>query len=320
MSEFSAEEKYPAVGFSYADNEPAFLFSSVHPKTVQRHFDWMKEYGIDGVFLQRFLVGLDDKSMGTVLQNVRRSADSTGRAYAICYDLSGMKADRIYEKITNDWKQLVDSERILEDKMYLHHRGKPVLFIWGFYSDRFSAELANKLIDFFTVDSPYKTSLIGGCQWNWRTDRDSEWGKAFRRLPIISPWNVGNFQTIKGIKYANTNYWKADLDEAKKHGQEYYPVVYPGFSWQNLKGIEAKKQSLPRLQGEFYTKQFDAVAELELNMAYAAMFDEVDEGTALFKVSNSPPTQGFFETLEGLPSDTYLKLTKQGADKLRIKK
>jgi hypothetical protein len=52
-------------------------------------------------------------------------------------------------------------------------------------------------------------------------------------------------------------------------------------------------------------------------MAYVAMFDEVDEGTAIFKVSNSPPTQGRFQTYDGLPSDWYLRLTGEGTKVMR---
>ena len=36
------------------------LYSAVTPKTVQRHFDWMQEHNIDGVFLQHFLTGSDE--------------------------------------------------------------------------------------------------------------------------------------------------------------------------------------------------------------------------------------------------------------------
>jgi len=35
------------------------LYSAVTPKTVQRHFNWMEEHNIDGVFLQHFLTGSD---------------------------------------------------------------------------------------------------------------------------------------------------------------------------------------------------------------------------------------------------------------------
>jgi hypothetical protein len=53
-------------------------------------------------------------------------------------------------------------------------------------------------------------------------------------------------------------------------------------------------------------------------MIYQAMFDEIDEGTAIFKCTNSPPVgESRFVTYEGLPSDHYLWLTGMGARLLR---
>src|SRR5436190_6984586 len=63
LTEYGDEEKYPAPGFTYPDGAQAHLFSSANAKTVDRHFRWMQQYGIDGVFLQRFLVGVGDPSM-----------------------------------------------------------------------------------------------------------------------------------------------------------------------------------------------------------------------------------------------------------------
>ncbi len=48
-------------------------------------------------------------------------------------------------------------------------------------------------------------------------------------------------------------------------------------------------------------------------MAHVAMFDEVDEETGIFKVTNAPPSPGHFTTLEGLTSDLYLRLTGEGS-------
>ena len=54
-------------------------------------------------------------------------------------------------------------------------------------------------------------------------------------------------------------------------------------------------------------------------MLYVAMFDEVDEGTAIFKCTNNPPVGpgAEFANYEGLPSDYYLKLTGRAAKLLR---
>ena len=53
-------------------------------------------------------------------------------------------------------------------------------------------------------------------------------------------------------------------------------------------------------------------------MIYVAMFDEVDEGTAIFKCTNEPPVgTDPFLTYEGLPPDQYLWLTGEGGRLLR---
>lgn len=317
LSDYSPEERFPVPGWSHSQSEPATLFSSAHPKTVQRHFQWMKDYGIDGVFLQRFLVNLNRPSFDRVLSHVRKSATETGRVYALCYDLSGTPAHRIEQRLTEDWKRLVDKEHITQDERYLHHQGRPVVFVWGFFSDRFDAALAHRLINFFHQDNQYRATLVGGCQWHWRRETQSEWAKAFRKLDVISPWNVGNYTVRNSRKWANTGYWQADMTEARTHGAEYLPVVYPGFSWRNLKGPAAARDTIPRLKGEFYWRQFVEAAKLEAKMVYVAMFDEVDEATAIFKVTNHPPRQANFATYDGLPPDWYLRLTGAGTELIR---
>jgi hypothetical protein len=317
LGEYGEDEKYPAPGFTYPDGKLASLFSSANPKTVERHFRWMQQYGIDGVFLQRFLVEAGTPSVDKVLANVRTSAAETGRTYAICYDLSGARADTLFERLVSDWKRLVDDLKVTADDRYLRHNGKPVLFIWGFFDDRFGAALAHRVIDFFKDDPKYAVTLVGGSQWWWRTSKDPEWARAFRRFDVISPWNVGNVTVENGRKDANTGYWKEDVAAARAAGMAYLPVIYPGFAWTNLKGKGAERATIPRRGGEFFWRQFVAASDLGIDMAYVAMFDEVDEGTAVFKVSNAPPTQAHFETLEGLPSDWYLRLTGEGSKLIR---
>ena len=54
-------------------------------------------------------------------------------------------------------------------------------------------------------------------------------------------------------------------------------------------------------------------------MIYVAMFDEIDEGTAIFKTSKFPPgDSGKFVGLEkDIPADYYLYLTGLAAKMLR---
>ena len=317
MSEYAADETFPAPGFTDPDGKAAHLFSSAHPKTVERHFRWMEQYGIDGVFVQRFLVDLGNASTDRVLGHIRAATAETGRVYAVCYDMTDAPKDKLYDRLVEDWKRLVDEQHVTRDDRYLHHGGKPVVFVWGFYSDRFGPALAHRMIDFFKADGRYGATLIGGCQWVWREEKNAEWAKAFRRFDVISPWNVGNLAEEGGRKYAATGHWKDDLAEARRAGIAYLPVIYPGFGWTNLKGKAAVAASARRLGGEFYWRQFAAAGELGMEMAYVAMFDELDEGTAILKVTNTPPTQGKFATYDGLPSDWYLRLTGEGSKLIR---
>ena len=80
-----------------------------------------------------------------------------------------------------------------------------------------------------------------------------------------------------------------------------------------------KLNAIPRRKGEFLWNQFVATQMAGVDTAYIAMFDEIDEGTAIFKCTNHPPVgKGVsFLDYEGLPSDHYLKLTGEGGKLLR---
>jgi hypothetical protein len=111
--------------------------------------------------------------------------------------------------------------------------------------------------------------------------------------------------------------WKKDLEWCKAHGPEYLPVVFPGFSWHN-QHPDAPSDEIPRLKGRFLWKQYVEAKKAGVGMIYQAMFDEMDEGTAVFKCTDDPPVgDSRFLTLEGLPSDHYLWLTGMGGKLLR---
>src|SRR5271169_4478250 len=69
----------------YPNGETAYLYSAFNPDTVMKHFQWMSDYGIDGVFLQRFGTELLDpryfNERNVVTRNVRAGAEAYGRVF-----------------------------------------------------------------------------------------------------------------------------------------------------------------------------------------------------------------------------------------------
>jgi hypothetical protein len=64
---------------------------------------------------------------------------------------------------------------------------------------------------------------------------------------------------------------------------------------------------IPRRGGQFMWAQAIAAKRAGADMLYVAMFDEIDEGTAIFKTDPNPPA-GFL-ALDTPRSDHYLWLT-----------
>ena len=81
----------------------------VQKATVLRHFQWMRDAGIDGVLVQRFTGALRDplilRQSNTVLAHCREGANRYGRTYAVEYDLSGLGAGCV-DTVIDDWRAL----------------------------------------------------------------------------------------------------------------------------------------------------------------------------------------------------------------------
>ena len=96
------------------------------------------------------------------------------------------------------------------------------------------------------------------------------------------------------------------------------PVVFPGFSWHNM-NQGSPLNAIKRAKGAFLKAQYRGHASYGAQCIYQAMFDEIDEGTAIFKCTNTPPTGNgaVFADYEGMPSDTYLKIVGEGKRLIR---
>lgn len=325
LREYDADELF-ATNFEYADGSNAGLFSSYTPKTVERHVRWMKEYGIDGVFVQRFIGAATNNTAvrDRVLDNVRVASEKHGRVFANMYDISGGSNETLIDDIKNDWKHLVDDEKITESTRYLRHRGRPVLAIWGFGvsgrpgSPAQALELTKWLHE--TAPEKYRATVMGGFSSKWRTD--GEWLNAYQSFDLISPWTVGRYADDTGANNYRKNDMEPDLEFCASQDIDYLPVIFPGFSWYNLK--DGTLNQIPRRGGRFFWHQAYNAIDAGCKMIYVAMYDEVDESTAIFKTAENKsqiPTTGTFLTLdadgEKIESDWYLRLMGAATEMIR---
>ena len=329
VSELDPDERY-VTSFVHANGKPAEVYSAFNRKTVVRHFQWMQQYGIDGVFVQRFIGEVSNGAKGlrqfnVVLDHCREGANLYGRTYAVMYDLSGLGANQM-SRVMEDWKLLIDRMQITRDPAYLHHDGKPVVCVWGLgFNDRrrYTPAEGLELVEFLKNDPHYGgCTVMLGLPTYWRTLQrdcvnDPKVHELILKADIVSPWTVGRYTNPRqATDYAN-NVVKTDVQWCKERGKQFMPVVFPGFSWHNMNANSPQNQ-IPRLKGEFLWSQFVADKAAGATMVYQAMFDEVDEGTAIFKCTNDPPVGALsFITYEGLPSDFYLKMVGNAGRMLR---
>ena len=321
LSEFDRGETF-VTNFRYPDGTPARVFSSAVRQTVDRHFQWMAEYGIDGGFVQRFGAYISDQSNWNyqracaVLNLVREGANRHGRVFAVMYDVAFDHSS--VAAIKADWTRLVEEMKLMETPAYLHHRGAPVVSLWGYgFGHRaFDPEAARELLEFFKKPENGGCTIMLGVPNDWATWADERMTLLQEHATIISPWNVGRYNSPESAGEHFRQYWPGDLELSRRHDLDYYAVAFPGFSWTNLRQGSAPLDQIPRQGGRFFWSQLEAIEEYGMNMAYVAMFDEVDEGTAIFKCTNQPPV-GRFATYEGLPSDHYLRLAGLGGRLLR---
>jgi hypothetical protein len=329
--DLDADERVPT-DFRHQDGRVATVFDAQNPKTVNRHFAWMKHYGIDGAFLQRFVNPAANPrqrpALDRVLANVRAAARQNGVEWGMMYDLSGVRAEEIFPKVSEDWRRLAGELKIRADAEYIHHRGKPVVVLWGVgFKDRPAPRAYLSLIQFLKSDPVYGgNTVILGVPYYWRTqDRDAandpSLFEVLKAADVVAPWPVGRYGTPEAAIRTAQNDRAPDLQWTQANGLDYLPGAFPGFSWSNLmktRGESKPFNQIPRLGGRFLWTQAVATQRAGATMLYLAMFDEIDEGTALFKVSNDPPVgETPFLTYEGLPSDHYLWLAGQIGKLLR---
>jgi len=308
--------------------QTAYLYSPQTAPVVDRHFQWMQTYGLDGVLLQRFVNDIPGKKAtgDTVLKNVRNGANKYGRGFAIEYDISGVAANNIVTQIQTDWMYLVDQMRVTTQPSYFHHNGLPVVAVWGFGlndgNHPATPAITQSLIQWFRRGAApqYRAYFIGGVASWWRSltndaYTDPAWNAVYDSMDVVQPWNVGRYNSIATAdNWYNIN-MIPDNVRVQSKGHAYQPVIFPGFSWHNLQGTAVLNQ-IPRLSGQFVWEQALNAKRSGAPMLKIAMFDEVNEGTAMYKCAprrRNAPDQGTWVAFDAdgdttLPSDWYLRM------------
>lgn len=314
--------------FTFVDGSPACVFSSNDRQSVETHFRWMKEYGIDGVFMQRFVVEIKDSKgkahFGKVLASAMDAANRYNRAISIMYDLSGMQpGDETV--VLNDIEELERIHYLKNRKKnisYLYENKKPLVSVWGvaFNNRAYGLKAIQTIVDGLK-ERGYSIMLGTSPQW-WQMvvhQKNDTLSAIIKQCDILMPWFVGRYNEDSYDKVKETVIEK-DLVWCEANGIGYAPLCFPGFSWKNLKGQNTKV--IERNNGVFMWKQVYGALSLGARMLYIAMFDEIDEGTAIFKClrQSQTPLNGnhtFAGIEDDLPADYYLWLTGQAGRMLR---
>ncbi|MDR2701444.1 MAG: hypothetical protein LBB72_03325 [Spirochaetaceae bacterium] len=302
MTEYSKKYLSP---FKMPDGSDSYLYSPYDEESVDLHFKWMEEYGIDGVFMQRFVMEVNNPGgknhFNKVLENALKAAKKYNRAIGVMYDLSGCNASNANDApafIESDWLDLQQRFKLgdpAENPTYIHHNGRPLVTIWGVgFNDNRRYTTADVRDVVVKLKNTHGVSIMLGIPYWWeRLGGDTESNPALHTLikeyaDIIMPWAVGRYDIGAYGGGDHAAKLEDDIAWCAANGITYVPLVFPGFSWGNMQQSEeqAHYHQTPRLKGDFLWKQVAGAKSIGAQSLYVAMFDEIDEGTAIYKCAN----------------------------------
>jgi hypothetical protein len=307
------------------NGQQGYVFSSYPKATADTHFRWMRQYGIDGALMQRFVgvIPTYRREGDAVLRNAIASAEKNGRTIIVEYDISGGHAETVFEALKADWAYLTQELRATQSPAYQYENGKPVVSIWGLGVKNRIADpaLCKQIVEWFKNEG--HATVIGGVATDWAapsgdSQPDPAWGDVYKALDVVQPWTVGRIKDLKTATDWKDSHLARDVAVTRQNHQGYMPVIYPGFSWHNSKRSDAPgdlPNRIPRLGGQLLWAQAMAARSAGSTMVKIAMFDEVNEGTPIFKLAatkNDAPAEAHFVTMDedgqSLPSDWYLRV------------
>ncbi|MEV4347016.1 lectin [Actinoplanes sp. NPDC049596] len=310
-------EKTYATGYAnLGDGRPATVFSSYDQQTVDTHFRWMRENGLDTAALQRFNpVGGEGPVRDAITVKVRAAAEKHGRKFYIMYDVTNWKD--MQQQIKDDWTAKMKAHTA--SSAYATQDGRPVVCIWGFgFNDDahpWDAAVCLEVITWFKAQGVY---LIGGTPTHWRRadgkdDSRAGFQDVYHAFDMVSPWMVGRIGDSAGSDWFHDNVTVPDVADCTAHGIDYQPCVLPG-----------DLQEGQRRHGDFMWRQFYNVIRAGAPAVYISMFDEYNEGNQIAKTAETGadvPVGSTFLALDEdgtrCSADYYLRLAGDGGRMLK---
>lgn len=294
MSEY--ETQYTPGKFILPNGEKATVFSSYDESTVMLHFKWMKDYGLDGVFMQRFVGEVINNPDGKahfnkVLASAMKASNQYQRAICVMYDLGGFMSDntRNADAVLTDAQEILDTYRLKDrnvQKYYLYENEKPLIVLWGVGFNDNRPYNMNDVEQLMNGLKEKGFSIMLGVPTYWRERRndaipDAKLHDLIKMADVIMPWFVGRYGKSE---YSNFhNLIQQDIAWCKENNVAYAPLCFPGSSDRNM---HPNNSINPRYGGQFLWDQMYFCIKSGAQMLYIAMFDEIDEGTAIFKCLN----------------------------------
>ncbi|KAI1451500.1 hypothetical protein F4805DRAFT_451247 [Annulohypoxylon moriforme] len=306
--------------FTPPDGGKAQFYTNDCEGVVDLHFKIMADKGISGAFMQRFYGYINEANGGwlNILNYTQIAAEKYGRGFVIEYDLNG--AATASTNVTSTFlADLAALSSITSSPAYMHHDGKPVLEIWGF-----GIVTEVTVDDGIAIVTALKNAgwyVILGVQQAWHAelaaDQSGGYGPVYRLADMIQPWTVGAYDINSYGSFHDGRQAVEDADALRDLGIASSIVVWPGGSSSNANPSDPFDH-FPRWNGTFYQKQLDGAVNLKPNFIFGAMFDEVNEGTAILPLLRNkelPTNQRFLGIDDDMEPDAYVKMAGDAASK-----
>ena len=294
------------------NGQPARMFSNWDQSTVNLHFSWMQQNGIDCVALQRFIGHISDPrvldQINGVATRVKNAAEQYGRKFYMMYDCSAT------DPLQSDWNtNIVNLLHITSSPSYAQQNGKPVICFYGIgKSDR------GATADWINTINTFKNMgfyVIGAVQGNFTS---GNYLSAVNACDMIMSWMVGrsnntNFQSV----------YTTELNYCNSNNLDYQADIFPGFAYSNSNTSKPQNE-IKRMHGDFMWSQFAGAKTAGVPSVYVSMFDEANEATSIFNCAEDNtmiPAGKYFYTLDAdgthVTSDFYLRLTNDGGKMIK---